>query len=197
MKTSGYNENIIEHDKIRERVITESGITRFSERLKKAMDLAGLNNSQVAFRAGMSESSIRKYLKGETYPGLDRLVLLASACECSVIWLALGEGEQDEERTTNAHQSASALQCDPVTSEFLSVMSRVSATDREDLLNIIYARGFKILLNINSDVDVALLQLPKAEKERLMALHEAKKGASFAGEKNELTDPAQQRTGSA
>lgn len=195
MNTNSYDENIAGHEKIRDRIIAESGIVRFSERLKEAISKANLNNSQVAFRAGMSESSIRKYLKGETYPGLDRLVLLASACGCSFNWLALGEGDQKEDRTTMTHHSANLR--DDITSEFVAVLSRVSSEEREALLNIIYARGFKILLNISEDIDVALLQLPKEEKERLMALHEAKRGASVAGHEDELIAPAQPRTGRA
>lgn len=195
MNTVSYDESIAEHEKIRDRIIKESGIIRFSERLKEAMEKAGLNNSQLAFRAGMSESSIRKYLKGDTYPGLDRLVLLAGACECSFNWLAIGEGETKIARTDASSYNASSL--DAVTAEFLAVLSRVSSTEREALLNIIYARGFKILLNLSDDRDASLLLLPADEKERLWALHEAKKGASVTGEEQELTDPTRQRAGRA
>jgi phage repressor protein C with HTH and peptisase S24 domain len=61
----------------------------FRERLKLAMD--GLSNSEVARRAGLSDSAIRNYVTGDSLPVLDKLTSLAAATEVRPEWLAFGQ----------------------------------------------------------------------------------------------------------
>lgn len=169
MNSISYEEKSEEVDKNRKRIFIESGIIHFPERLKLAMEKAGgLSNIQLAKRAEMSESVVRKYLKGETYPTLDRVALLADACKCSVEWLATGDNNGSYEKEVHAQTS------DPVgvgsVGEFFAVISRMKEEDRERLLGVIYTNGVASLLKLGDEQNVKLLQLPDSVKSGMLKL---------------------------
>lgn len=62
---------------------------RFPDRLRVL--IAGRTVSEFARSVGLSESLIRKYLNGSE-PSLSRAHQIARACQCSLLWLASGEG---------------------------------------------------------------------------------------------------------
>ncbi|WP_025245398.1 helix-turn-helix domain-containing protein [Candidatus Sodalis pierantonius] len=194
MNSFDYDQKSATNTKIRERIFTESGIIRFPERLKEAMEKAGsLSNSLLAKKSGMSEAVIRKYLKGESYPTLERLSLLANTCNCTINWLATGKESGYGDRMNKT--GGVVHSCDSVTGEFLSVLSRVSQEQREELLTVIYARGIASLLSLSDDMNIKILQLPPEEKERLMRLYDQiKKGTSEVGEVASEDSLASERT---
>jgi transcriptional regulator with XRE-family HTH domain len=51
------------------------------------------SNRSFADMCGLSEGTLRRYLRGETYPPLDTLELISIAGDVSLAWLATGEGE--------------------------------------------------------------------------------------------------------
>ena len=51
------------------------------------------SNRAFAEMCGLSEGTLRRYLRGETYPPLDTLELISVAGDVSLAWLATGEGE--------------------------------------------------------------------------------------------------------
>ncbi|MEX0623713.1 helix-turn-helix domain-containing protein [Saccharospirillum sp.] len=61
----------------------------FSDRLQVL--IAGRTVSAFARAVGLGESLIRKYLNGSE-PSLSRAHQIARACQCSLVWLASGEG---------------------------------------------------------------------------------------------------------
>lgn len=61
----------------------------FSDRLK--ILIAGRSVSEFARSVGLGESLIRKYLGGSE-PSLSRAHQIARASQCSLVWLASGEG---------------------------------------------------------------------------------------------------------
>jgi len=70
--------------------ILPDGIGLFNERLK---ELIGQESVRAFGRkVGISDTTIRKYLSGETEPTISRLVSIAVACEVALEWLATGEG---------------------------------------------------------------------------------------------------------
>jgi len=169
MNSNCYNEKSSQSTKNQEQIFIDAGINRFPDRLKAAMDSAGLtSNIQLAKRANMSEAVIRKYLKGESYPTLDRLAILANACHCSVSWLATGQANDSHESDT--HEQFSAQCVGRGLAEFIAVISRVSEADREQLLRIIYKNGVVSLLNLDNDDNLKLLQLPEAVKVGVLRL---------------------------
>lgn len=73
----------------------------FQDRLKQAMD--GDTTYSFAKKCGISESLVRKYLSGESLPGLEKLYQLAGGGQVRVEWLTSGEepmrsGEPGESR---------------------------------------------------------------------------------------------------
>lgn len=61
----------------------------FSERLRKSFE--GRSIRGFARECGLSEGVLRSYLRGDTFPTLDRLWAISAAAGVSVTWLATGE----------------------------------------------------------------------------------------------------------
>lgn len=55
-----------------------------------------MSNSELGRKSGMSETTIRKYLRGDIYPGIDSAALVAEACGVSLVWLICGIEQKDE-----------------------------------------------------------------------------------------------------
>lgn len=72
----------------------------FWDRLQTAA--GSLSNRALAAKCGISEGTIRRYLRRETYPSLDTLRSIADATGCNLSWLATGEGPMHRARTTPA-----------------------------------------------------------------------------------------------
>ena len=64
----------------------------FAQRLKEAMDLRNIKQSQLAKTCEIGKSSISTYLKGTYFPKYESIVKLADALNVSPRWLA---GEDD------------------------------------------------------------------------------------------------------
>lgn len=69
----------------------------FKDRLRLVM--AGASNRSFAEKCAVSDGTLRSYLKGDTFPPLDTLQVIARVSECSVAWLASGEGKMREDVT--------------------------------------------------------------------------------------------------
>lgn len=195
MNSETYEQKTDSVEKNHERFLLRSGINRFSERLKEAMEAANIaSNVQLARLTELSESTIRKYLKGETYPTLDRLALLAEACSCSASWLATGEGETRQQ--INDVTEALVYKCEAVGPEVDKILSYLSPEQQNKFLKVIYTRGIGAILRLDDDLDSQFLALSEDEKARLMRLNEqVKKGASVDSDKDEVTNPAPTGTG--
>ncbi|WP_392565445.1 XRE family transcriptional regulator [Utexia brackfieldae] len=63
-------------------------VLTFRDRLSTTMQ--GLNVSAFAKKCGMSETVIRDYLSGKTFPSLNRLATISEKCNVSYSWLATG-----------------------------------------------------------------------------------------------------------
>lgn len=68
-------------------------IEHFSERLREAIN--GESNTSFAKKCGLSETVIRNYLSGKTYPGIDKLPAIAAASGRTVEWLINGVDKSD------------------------------------------------------------------------------------------------------
>lgn len=197
MNSASYEKKTVEAGKNHERIFISSGINRFPERLKGAMEKAGIvSNVQLGRQTELSESTIRKYLKGETYPTLDRLAVLADACKCSAAWLATGEG--DIQPSDDNINERFANKDEVVGAELERILSYLSAEQKEKFMKVIYTKGTAAILRLDDDLDSQFLSLPEDEKTRLLRLHEqVKKGASIPSEEHEINTPAHSRTGRA
>jgi transcriptional regulator with XRE-family HTH domain len=70
-------------------------LRRFSERLKASLE--GQSIRGFAQKSDLSEAVLRNYLRGESYPTLDRLARIANAAKVKLAWLAAGEGPMRED----------------------------------------------------------------------------------------------------
>lgn len=64
----------------------------FKERLKDAMDIAGMSNYKLAKAAGLSASTIANWLSGTTTPDSTKLELVSLHLNCNADWLLTGNG---------------------------------------------------------------------------------------------------------
>lgn len=172
--------------KNRERFISMPGINRFSERLKIAM--GSMTNVALASECGMSESAVRSYLKGRSYPGIDKIQAIAKACDAPMGWLITGDGFADV--------------CDHVATfsddKLAGVIEVMSREQRQQLAQVIVQHGIsgimQSLQNIELIAEFSLL--PESERRQLMQLHsEIKKGASSDCKNDELSGPGQKQAG--
>ena len=70
--------------------IPNSETIKFAARLQLAIGEESLRG--FAPQCDLSDGALRKYLKGETFPTLDRLYAIAKAGNVNPAWLATGEG---------------------------------------------------------------------------------------------------------
>lgn len=73
----------------KERPVLDPRIERFSERLRALAEKSSVR--ALARKAGLSEGVLRNYLRGDTYPTLDRLAAIAEAAGADIQWLAVGD----------------------------------------------------------------------------------------------------------
>ena len=84
-----------------------NGNTSFASRLKRARNLVGISQVELARRAQMTSPTICHYEQGKVRPTIDSLFLLSSALGVPAAWL-LGEQHPREEKSINPWDMAKA-----------------------------------------------------------------------------------------
>lgn len=183
--------------KNRDRFFVLTGINRFGERLKAAMEQRGItSNVKMGALSDMSDTVIRNYLIGKTYPTLERLAVLAYVLDCSPEWLLTGRDDSNikstnsevfEEKTDNS-----------LTDELDVIIKRLPKPQRDALVDAILQHGVTGIIGalngLESLAEFSLLS--ESERQQLIRLHsEIKKGASSGSEQNELSGPEQKQAG--
>ncbi|WP_449543617.1 helix-turn-helix domain-containing protein [Enterobacter ludwigii] len=183
IKSGNSEEKTASNTKNRERIFVTSGINRFSERLKIAM--GGMSNNELARRSGMSETTIRKYLKGDIYPGIDSAAIVAHACNVSLIWLLCGIELKDE--GINKQEAPQ----DGVTTD--AVLQRLSPEQIKIITDAILEHGVAgIMAALNGMADLSdFMQMTEAERAQTLRLfNQVKKGASEGSDVDTANNPA-------
>ncbi|ECR5270333.1 helix-turn-helix domain-containing protein [Serratia marcescens] len=147
-----------------DRTISRSEIVRFGERLREAMK--GMSNVELAKRSGLSEGSIRKYIKGESYPSIDNAALVADACGVSLIWLLCGSNEVREIN----HNSTSDEEGD--FRDLLTIFKSLSIAERRSLLHLLGRKGSELLAQLLNDDNLCLMKLSGEKREAALLLVE-------------------------
>lgn len=80
----------------------------FNSRLSKLIGDSSLRS--FGSLCGVSESVLRKYLRGTSEPGLGNLEKIASACNVTVAWLIGEENERPKNGTVHAHLPNKSMQ---------------------------------------------------------------------------------------
>ncbi|NUH52693.1 helix-turn-helix transcriptional regulator [Citrobacter portucalensis] len=128
-----------------DRTFHHDQIVRFAERLEKAMGT--LNKSEIARRSGLSEASVRKYLRGDSYPTIDSAARVADACGVSLTWLLTGEQEQNH-GTRNDTEFVEKYDSQENAIELIvSLLGFVSSEDRNALATAASEIGIKGILS--------------------------------------------------
>ena len=68
-------------------------IETLSDRLRRALEVAGLNMTDAAGKAGIPYRSIQNYVRGEREPGAEALAAITAQLRISADWLLIGEGQ--------------------------------------------------------------------------------------------------------
>ncbi|WP_176227897.1 helix-turn-helix domain-containing protein [Cedecea sp. NFIX57] len=166
--------------KNRERFIVMQGINRFSERLKVAMN--GMPNVTLAAKCGISESAVRSYLKGRSFPGIDKIQAIAEACDAPMTWLITGEAPTTD-RIENALKYDNGM---------THVISMMTDEQRGSLASAIVEHGVSGIMNALAGISSIseFSMLPENERARVLRLYDQiKKGAHPGFTEDELTSP--------
>lgn len=171
-----YKEKTVLEEKKPARIISEDQINRFGERLKIAMN--GMSNNAFAKLCGWSEKVIRNYLNGESFPSLDRLVVIANVSGCSIGWLASGFLDEDSDnltkkdlaRSTESHATPEQQQV------WKEILDRMTPEEREAVITSVFRHGVSALIHPTlATKQSAQSQLPWLDDlpERLGISHDA------------------------
>lgn len=164
------------------------GKESFSSRLQK---LIGDRSVRAAAKDwGLPTSTINNYIHKGTEPALKMVLAIAKAEGVSLEWLASGSNEVFFD-SNKAQKSSTQEIADPLRYAWMQVYESLDADEVSALLRVIHKKGADGIVELATanSLDMELLQLPTEEKERLIALHEAKKGASEDSQGNGLTSP--------
>ncbi|CAH5595333.1 TPA: helix-turn-helix transcriptional regulator [Escherichia coli] len=137
LKRNGYADKTASKQTEKERIIEAMDIIRFGERLKSAMEDSGLNYMALSKLSGLSEATIRKYVHGKIYPGIDSAALVAHACNVPVEWLISGKSAAEN---NNPQQSPTER------TELNLLLQRMNTQDLDALLDVFYNIGIKGVL---------------------------------------------------
>lgn len=161
----------------------------FRERLARL--LKGRSVNAAAQSWGIPKSTINNYLHKGTEPALKIVVAIAEAEKVDLRWLATGLHEDSSGVISRPSEQEIH---DPLRIVWNMIYDSMDRRDTEALIKLIHNTGAKGVIaasSVTNDLNHTWLHLPDDEKERLLALHEAKKGASEEREVNEadnLTD---------
>lgn len=170
-KTSAVRKN-------RERFIDMPGINRFCERLEIAME--GLSNVALASSCGISESAIRSYLKGRSYPAIDKIEAIAKACDAPMEWLITGkQNEQSNDLVATFSDSG--------------VLNLITLMGEEQQQRLVWAvvehgiSGIIAALNGMAAIDEFML-IPESDRERVLRLYKQLKEGDSESDRGSAQD---------
>lgn len=161
----------------------------FVARLKQ---LIGNRSARAAATEwGLSFSTLHNYLTRGTEPSFTAMQNISNKEHVSLDWLAFGS--QCSQKVVSATEiqavNGECLVEDPLEATWHMIYKSLNRNDLEALISLLLQEGAKGVLALSErkdDLDSLLIKLPKEEKERLMALHEAKKGAALG--ENQIED---------
>ncbi|MFV8875370.1 transcriptional regulator [Serratia fonticola] len=177
--------------KTKEFAFEVEGKEKLKERLRQ---LVGTRSVRAAARDwGLSFSTLNNYLTKNTEPSFSAIKNIANKEQVSLDWIAYGSAVGAA--PTIKHSSDESPQgqeiADKLTSAWLAILDSLDEGEAQALLRVIHKKGVDGIVEMATanSLDMELLQLPVEEKERLMALHEAQKGAFEDNQDNDLSRP--------
>ncbi|WP_370558594.1 helix-turn-helix domain-containing protein [Edwardsiella tarda] len=146
LETDSYDEKSVEVENHDARIIADEGIIHFGSRLQ--ILIGEQSYRAFADKCGMSEKVIRNYVKGVTYPSLDRLASIAKACDVSIEWLAFGTSCEDKNTVNMTLPPEDSVQIPaPQSPDILQFMlNSITPEDRNQLITSLCNIGIKGVL---------------------------------------------------
>lgn len=140
------------------------------------------SRSAAARAWGVNINTLNSYYKKEKDAPIPRdnlLLRIAESEGVSLQWLRTGIDETPIKHEKNEISG----------DKLVEILSFLTSDERQQLTELLVRKGVETVLYLLDENNLKFLQFPDDEKERLMALHEAKKGAFEDNQDNELSRP--------
>lgn len=169
------------------------------DRLKQLFK--GRNLRQVAKDWGMPYSTLNNYFSKGTKPGLDVIEHVCDVESISLEWLIAGRESRPTTPQSTSKPSVPTINEEPTKTDneraamraaWEVIFNSLGDDEAKALLSLFVLRGVQGVIKLAQERETAadiLSRLDADEQERLLALHEAKKGAPTDSEGDELNDP--------
>lgn len=155
---------------LRKRIIVNYSIVRFGERLQEAM--GDMSYVELSRKCGLSESTIRKYVQGKIYPGIDSAAMVAYACGVSLTWLITGQKDEphnnkntDNKKTNPPPRMDFKEGMSEIVRDWLRAFERLSDEDKTKVTDFIAMNGIRCLLLMCDAGSLDLLTLEPFKRE--------------------------------
>ncbi|HFZ1670633.1 TPA: helix-turn-helix domain-containing protein [Raoultella ornithinolytica] len=167
--------------------ISPDGKESMHDRIKSLF--RGRSMRKVASDWGLAYSTLNNYFVRSASPNIEVLILIAMREGVSLEWLATGRtlGNRDGSDNVSTQNEVISIPS-ALMATWQTLFDSLKEEEVKALLSLIMRMGVNGLLELaesKTSIDSAFLHLDEGEKERLWALHEAKKG-TFEG--SEMTD---------
>lgn len=173
--TKSYIEKIDNDTNAFKQFFADSGINRFGQRLQEAMKAKGIgSNVKLAAMVDMSETVIRSYINGRTLPTLDRLALLAYACDCSINWLATGESDSNKKtiKYTKINKENDFMPGGASLRDLVATMKALDTQELDALSKIVRRKGAELLAALLDTDNQYLMQLQGIKRQAALLLQD-------------------------
>ncbi|HGY4723317.1 TPA: helix-turn-helix domain-containing protein [Citrobacter amalonaticus] len=147
-----YKKNDEKEAKKTNRFFLEEEINRFGKRLEEAM--GGESKTAFAKKCGISDTVIGKYLRGESYPSINKLPAIANACGKSMNWLIIGRDDAQGTVNKTDINSQGATE-DELTNWWVMIFKSLTDSERKKAINLFQRHGISALLPDIMDVNAA------------------------------------------
>lgn len=165
------------------------------------------SRSKAAEAWGINLNTLQNYYKRKDIEPTPRKAVLTKIAEhegVSLDWLLTGDNTNSnaspiKKNEMNEHaysiEHGSTFQLNNMDLKLAELFSVLSVDEKEQIISLLIRKGVEIVLTLTEQTSLQLLLLPEEEKKRLIALHEAKKGASQSSIESSFTDPLQKNAG--
>ncbi|MGQ3662040.1 helix-turn-helix domain-containing protein [Citrobacter braakii] len=150
-------------------------------------------------------STMNNYFLRTAIPGADVLLLISKKEGVSLEWLLTGEELPNSSlKDSDSRYLSTQTPTEPnkergvMLATWEMIFNSLGDDDAKALLSLFMLRGAQGIIKLAQEKESAgdiLSRLDADEQERLLALHEAKKGALTDGEGNEIANPTHRRAG--
>lgn len=135
MNSNGNGETDAQERNGRQRPFHDPRIGRFKNRLETVV--GGRSAREFARLTGISDTAVRAYLRGETYPTLDKLDHLAQLAGVDAAWLAVGDTASPAGLSKDAKESPGPY--------------RLAAPGESDMARSAFERGIDLAFDLSED----------------------------------------------